>query len=142
MSNCTVWMKLVTGTYSSFIHVVSSLIAFSLANSESAACFPFTLMRSAAEAIMVLMLSPARMLSFFANAGPAMRALSGRPVRGLETFTSSSSSLSSPFCCFFFLSASRALRSSASFCEARANFLASISSAVIGTLRLKPTLYL
>ena len=123
-----VWMKLVTGTYSSLSHDVSSLALLLAAKRLSAMFLPLTftlpdaMAAESAGAVLV-----------------ATLALSGRPEYDLGNFAFFLSN-STPASIASFSAFALAFFSSCSFCDSMANFLAFISSGVIGTLRLKPTL--
>ena len=124
-------MKLVTGTYSFFIHIVSCAALASSARRLSAAAFPFTAIRSEGAFVDVESVGA---LVF------TTRALSGLPLN--VCFLNFFSSNSRPSRFALRRASSRSFCAWFSFCEAIANLRASISSLLIFTFLLNPRLNL
>ena len=134
-------MKLVTGTYSVLKKSESCAFFFSTASRLSAIALLFTAIRVLSPLKSWAALFAAIALLFLAGSSPAIFASVGRPENSFFWFLSKAfSSNSLPCSLAFFLASSLASSAALSFADSMANFLALISSSVILTLRLKPTL--
>ena len=123
-------MKLVTGTYSFFIHAVSAF---------APVFFSAVSMLSAFASVMAIR-SDVLADRLSAGSSPAIFASSGRPLK-VCLLSNCSSSNSLPSRRAFLLARSFSRRASFSFIDSMANLRAFISSSLIFTFRLKPMLY-